>query len=231
MTTRANRSTVAASLADQRHVPLPRPSAPTDAKSGAPRASGPARSPGPINIVLGRDRTVLACAEPVHADHLVPPGRPLRDSPAGGTCSPTPSQFTLQNYKELFTGGTSSSLGGGVPSGFAPGGALDSLRTSLEITIPATILVTVISSLTAYSLVFGRWRGRNVVFLTIVGLMVVPLQVAILPVVDALPRHGQRHGLEPVRDHTGRGHFPRRFRAALRHLLDAQLLHRDTRRP
>ena len=93
-----------------------------------------------------------------------------------------PSQLTLQNYKELFTGGSSTVLGGGVPSGRAPGSVLDALRTSLEISVPATILVTAISSLAAYSIVFGRWRGRNAVFLTIVGLMVVPLQVALIPV-------------------------------------------------
>ena len=90
------------------------------------------------------------------------------------------SQFTLSNYKDLFSGGVNST----VPSGFGAGGALDSLRTSVEITVPATLLVVLVSSLSAYSLVFGRWKGRTAVFLTIVGLMVVPLQVAILPVVQ-----------------------------------------------
>ena len=71
--------------------------------------------------------------------------------------------------------------GGHRPFGVSAGGALDSLRTSLEITVPATLLVVAVSSLAAYSLVFGRWRGRNVVFLTVVGLMVVPLQVAYCP--------------------------------------------------
>ena len=84
--------------------------------------------------------------------------------------------------QKLFAGVTTTSLGGAV-LGFAPGGVLDSLMTSLEITVPATILVTLVSALRAYSLVFGRWRGRNFIFLAIVGLMVVPLQVAILPVV------------------------------------------------
>jgi alpha-glucoside transport system permease protein len=105
----------------------------------------------------------------------------------------SPAQFTLYNYKELFFG----PKGGTVPSGFSAGGALDSLRTSLEITIPATFLVVVVSSLAAYSLVFGRWRGRNVVFLTIVGLMVVPLQVAILPIVEGFNDMGKFTGWNP----------------------------------
>ncbi len=58
----------------------------------------------------------------------------------------------------------------------------NSLTTSIAITVPVTILVTLISSLTAYSLVFGRWRGRTAVFLLIVALLVLPLQMALIPV-------------------------------------------------
>jgi len=104
-----------------------------------------------------------------------------------------PVQWTIYNYKELFSGGTGST----VPSGFSAGSALDSVRTSLEITVPATVGVVVVSALAAYSLVFGRWRGRNVVFLTIVGLMVVPLQVAILPVVNGYHDMGTYIGWNP----------------------------------
>jgi alpha-glucoside transport system permease protein len=114
-----------------------------------------------------------------------------------------PSQLTLQNYKELFTGGSSTVLGGGVPSGLAPGSVLDALRTSLEISVPATILVTAISSLAAYSIVFGRWRGRNAVFLTIVGLMVVPLQVALIPVAALYRDMGSLTGWNPFGTITG----------------------------
>jgi alpha-glucoside transport system permease protein len=114
-----------------------------------------------------------------------------------------PSQLTFQNYKELFTGGSSTVLGGGVPSGFAPGSVLDALRTSLEISIPATILVTLISSLAAYSIVFGRWRGRNAVFLTIVGLLVVPIQVALIPVASLYKDLGSLTGWNPFGTITG----------------------------
>jgi alpha-glucoside transport system permease protein len=81
-----------------------------------------------------------------------------------------PAQLTFSNYQTL------------LGQGFKAGGVLDSLLTSLAITIPVTILVTVISSLSAYSLVFGRWRGRTVVFLLIVAMLVLPLQMALIPV-------------------------------------------------
>ncbi len=96
-----------------------------------------------------------------------------------------PSQLTWGNYTTIFS------------QGFAAGGVLDSLVTSLEITIPVTILVALISSLAAYSLVFGTWRGRDWIFLVIVGLMVVPLQVALIPVVQFYRELGNIFGLNP----------------------------------
>ncbi len=96
-----------------------------------------------------------------------------------------PSELTFANYSTLFK------------QGLAAGGLLDSLVTSLEITVPATILVVLISSLAAYSIVFGRWRGRTAVFLVVVGLMVVPVQVGLLPVVELYRRFGSLTGFNP----------------------------------
>lgn len=96
-----------------------------------------------------------------------------------------PTQLTWGNYATIFS------------QGFATGGVLDSLVTSLEITVPVTILVALISSLAAYSLVFGSWRGRDMIFLVIVGLMVVPLQVALIPVVQLYREMGNLFGLNP----------------------------------
>ena len=96
-----------------------------------------------------------------------------------------PAQLTFGNYQVLFS------------QGFKAGGLLDSLVMSLVITIPSTLLVTVISSLTAYSLVFGHWRGRDAALLIIVGLLVVPLQMAILPVASLYKEVGQLTGFNP----------------------------------
>jgi alpha-glucoside transport system permease protein len=96
-----------------------------------------------------------------------------------------PAQLTFQNYSTLFS------------QGLVPGGVLDSLTTSIAITVPATLLVAIISSLAAYSLVFGRWRGRDVVFLAVVALLVVPLQVALIPVVQLFRVFGSVTGFNP----------------------------------
>jgi alpha-glucoside transport system permease protein len=95
-----------------------------------------------------------------------------------------PAQLTFSNYQQLFS------------AGFKAGGVLDSLTTSIAITVPVTILVTVISSLTAYSLVFGRWRGRTVVFLLIVAMLVLPLQMALIPVASLYKIFDNATGLQ-----------------------------------
>jgi alpha-glucoside transport system permease protein len=95
-----------------------------------------------------------------------------------------PAQLTFDNYKTLFS------------AGFQQGGVLDSLITSIAITVPVTILVTIISSLTAYSLVFGRWRGRTVVFLLIVAMLVLPLQMALIPVASLYNAVGSATGVK-----------------------------------
>jgi alpha-glucoside transport system permease protein len=95
-----------------------------------------------------------------------------------------PAQLTFNNYQALFA------------QGFKAGGVLDSLTTSIAITVPVTILVTMISSLTAYSLVFGRWRGRTVVFLLIVAMLVLPLQMALIPVASLYKVFDNATGLQ-----------------------------------
>src|SRR5580658_10637022 len=95
-----------------------------------------------------------------------------------------PAQLTFSNYQALFS------------AGFKPGSVLDSVTTSIAITVPVTILVTLISSLTAYSLVFGRWKGRTLVFLLIVAMLVLPLQMALIPVASLYNFIGDTTGIK-----------------------------------
>ncbi len=96
-----------------------------------------------------------------------------------------PSELTFHNYSAL------------LKSGFAAGGVLSSLLTSLAITVPAALLVAGISSMAAYSLVFGNWPGRDAVFFTIVALIVVPVQVALIPTVELYHTIGNITGYNP----------------------------------
>ena len=81
------------------------------------------------------------------------------------------TKFAEQNwttiaYKDVFSGGE---LG-------------TSFIASLAVTIPATVLPLLFAAYAAYGFTFMRFRGREVYFSIIIGLLVVPLQAALVPV-------------------------------------------------
>ncbi|MFO7743549.1 MAG: carbohydrate ABC transporter permease, partial [Anaerolineae bacterium] len=65
-----------------------------------------------------------------------------------------------------------------------------SFRNSLMISIPATILPILIAAFAAYAFAWMKFRGRQVVFAIVVGLLVVPLQMTFVPVYSMFTRLG-----------------------------------------
>ena len=63
-----------------------------------------------------------------------------------------------------------------------------SFVNSLLIAIPATIFPTIIAAIAAYAFSWMRFRGRNILFLVIVGLLVVPIQMTLIPVLRIFNR-------------------------------------------
>jgi len=76
-----------------------------------------------------------------------------------------PSQLTWDNYRELFDN----------PD------IVDSFWNTVSITVPTTVLVVVIAALAAYAFAWVPFPGRDLTFLLVVSLLVVPLQVALIP--------------------------------------------------
>ncbi|MEV6107471.1 carbohydrate ABC transporter permease [Streptomyces sp. NPDC051940] len=76
-----------------------------------------------------------------------------------------PSQLTFENYDALLSNDT----------------VMKSLLTTVLITVPSTLLVVLIGSLAGYAFAWMEFRGRDWLFLTVVGLLVVPVQVALIP--------------------------------------------------
>jgi len=74
--------------------------------------------------------------------------------------------FTLDNYREV--------LGADQPIGQA-------FINSIVITIPAVILPLVLASLAAYGFAWIDFRWRPVLFVAVFALQIVPLQVALIP--------------------------------------------------
>ncbi|MEV4561916.1 carbohydrate ABC transporter permease [Kitasatospora sp. NPDC049285] len=79
--------------------------------------------------------------------------------------------FGLDNYRSvLFDNGFNTS-----------GGLLPYLVNSVAIAVPATIFPLVLASMAAYALAWVRFRGSDTVFFVIFALQVVPLQMALIP--------------------------------------------------
>ncbi|WP_039726767.1 carbohydrate ABC transporter permease [Leptolyngbya iicbica] len=80
-----------------------------------------------------------------------------------------PGQFHLGNYADVLTGQ----------------GMGQAFLNSLIITIPATVMPIAIATFAAYALAWMRFPGRQLLFVVIVGLLVVPLQMTLIPVLRA----------------------------------------------
>ena len=59
---------------------------------------------------------------------------------------------------------------------------VDSLLNTIFITVPTSVLLVIIAALAAYAFAWIDFKGRDVVFLFVVALLVVPLQMALIPV-------------------------------------------------
>ena len=94
------------------------------------------------------------------------------------------TKFSEQNwttiaYREMFSGGN---LG-------------TSFISSLAVTIPATILPLLFAAYAAYGFTFMRFKGREVYFSIIIGLLVVPLQAALVPVLKMFISFTEKTGI------------------------------------
>ncbi len=76
-----------------------------------------------------------------------------------------PTQLVLDNYTALIQN----------PS------MVRSFWNTFYITLPATILVTILAAMAAYAFAWIRFPGRDALFLVVVGLLVVPVQLALIP--------------------------------------------------
>lgn len=66
------------------------------------------------------------------------------------------------------------------------GGMLDSLINTIVVTVPATILPLMIAANAAYAFTFLDFKGKEFFFAILVGLMVIPLQSSLIPVLRGM---------------------------------------------
>ncbi len=75
-------------------------------------------------------------------------------------------QWTLSNYSEVI----------------ASGGMGPAFVNSLIVTVPSTVIPITIAAFAAYAFAWIPFRGRAILFTIVVGLLVVPIQMSLIPI-------------------------------------------------
>jgi len=83
------------------------------------------------------------------------------------------SLWTVQNYVDVIT---ADFMG-------------DAFLNSLLVTIPSVVIPITIAAFAAYAFAWLEFPGRNLFFVIVVGLMVVPLQMALIPMLRLYTRY------------------------------------------
>jgi len=99
---------------------------------------------------------------------LVSSFRPSTAIAASGwwTAFQTPFQFTLSNYGSVLS----------------QQGMARSFLNSLIISVPGTVIPILVAGFAAFAFAWMKFRGRNVLFMFMVALIVVPIQMTLIPV-------------------------------------------------
>jgi alpha-glucoside transport system permease protein len=79
-------------------------------------------------------------------------------------------EFTLENYQEVLFGGSTA-----LSTYFV---------NTIVITIPAVVIPICLASLAAYAFAWMKFPGRDILFVVVFALQIVPIQVALIPLLS-----------------------------------------------
>ena len=92
----------------------------------------------------------------------------------------TPPAFVLKNYEQVI----------------ASEGVGQAFLNTFKVTIPATFIPILIAAFAAYAFSWMRFPGRKWLFIVVVGLLVVPLQMSLIPLLRLYNQLGDVLGVE-----------------------------------
>ena len=93
-------------------------------------------------------------------------------------------QFTFENYVEVLQSGTTQLT------------ILQSFVNSIAITIPATLIPLMIAAMAAYAFAWIDFKGRNALFIFVFALQIVPIQMALVPLLTSFSKGINLFGLQ-----------------------------------
>jgi alpha-glucoside transport system permease protein len=98
----------------------------------------------------------------------------------------TPPEFTTQNYQRVL----------------ASEGVAQAFVNTFKVTIPATFIPILIAAFAAYAFSWMEFPGRKWLFIVVVGLLVVPLQMSLIPLLRLYNDLGESLGV-PSKSYLG----------------------------
>ena len=103
---------------------------------------------------------------------LVSSFRPSTEIASTGwwTAFETPFKFTLDNYSSVLS----------------QNGMGRSFLNSLIISVPGTVIPILVAGFAAFAFAWMKFRGRDIIFMFVVALLVVPVQMTLIPVLRLL---------------------------------------------
>ena len=100
-------------------------------------------------------------------------------------------QWTLENYREALDA-----------AGFQ-----NAFLNSVAVAVPSTVIPIAIAAFAAYAFSWMQFRGRYVMFVLVVGLLVVPLQMALIPILRLYTSGAELGGIRLLPDLDLNGTF------------------------
>lgn len=88
--------------------------------------------------------------------------------------NPFSSEWTLENYQQVLDNN----------------GMFDAFINSIVVAIPATIIPIMFAAFAAYAFTFMRFRGRDLLFIVVIALMVVPIQSTFVTLLQLFGNNG-----------------------------------------
>ncbi|MBT3274430.1 MAG: carbohydrate ABC transporter permease [Spirochaetales bacterium] len=101
------------------------------------------------------------------------------------------ANLTMNNYRDVLSAGSieyEDAQGNTISrqgNNFA-----DAVLNSLAVSIPATVMPILIAAFAAYAFAWMEFPGRRPLFIMVVALLVVPLQIALIPILKDFTRWG-----------------------------------------
>lgn len=117
------------------------------------------------------------------------------------------TNFTLENYKQVLSSGEYTAvLNDGTKETKTGDNMFQAFLNSIAVAVPSTVIPIALAALAAYGFSWMKFPGRKMLFALVIGLLVFPIQIALIPMLrDFVATHTNGTYLAVWMAHTAFG--------------------------